>query len=85
MNIDALLYTNNSTWALVRSSSIYKGQLILNGGLVAVDTGVLVPGSGGGAGLQLNYDARQRNKLNIADTSGPATVRRSLWIVVSHY
>ncbi len=66
--IDALLYTNNATFLLARKSSVYGGQVVLNGGLVGSDMGILVPGNGG-VGLQLNYDERQDGSLVLRDTS----------------
>jgi hypothetical protein len=79
MEVDGLLYTNNSAWTLVRDTSIYKGKLTLNGAMVAADTGVLVIQSSG-TGLQLNYDKRQADKLHLHDTTGPVTMTRALWL-----
>ncbi len=79
MEIDAFLYTNNSAWALVRSTSAYAGQMLLNGAVVAADTGILVPGNGG-VGLQLNFDGRPGANLPIRDTSGASTLRAGLWL-----
>jgi len=81
--IDGLLYTNNSTYALVRGTGVYKGKLQVNGSLVAADTGILAPGSSGSIGLRLNYDARLANKLNIKETTAVATMSGALWLPVS--
>ena len=35
-----------------------QGQMLLNGGIVASDVGLLIPGNGANGGLQLNYDRR---------------------------
>jgi hypothetical protein len=83
MEVDALLYSNNSAWTLVRDTSIYKGKLTLNGGLVAADTGVLVIQSSG-TGLQLNYDARQKTKLHLTESNGSVQMVRTLWLVASN-
>ncbi len=82
LEIDSLLYTNNSTFALVRNDSVYGGQMVLNGCLVAADTGILVPGNAT-LGLQLNYDARLASKLNLTDITGPTTMTRSLLLPVT--
>ncbi len=78
MEIDALLYTNNSAWTIARGESDYEGKLILNGALVAADTGVLVPGDGVD-GLQLNFDSRVTEQLHVRDPSSPAVLSRSVW------
>ncbi len=89
MMIDALLYTNNAIFSLVHRDTNMKGQMMVNGSLVAADLGMLVPGStSGGAnesplsgyaiGLQLNYDPRVKKLLNV---SNPLKVelKRTLW------
>ncbi|MCP4633417.1 MAG: hypothetical protein GY855_10870 [candidate division Zixibacteria bacterium] len=70
--IDGLLYTNNSIYALSRSNKKYGsktyGSMLLNGGMIAADMGVLTPSNGdGNVGLQLNYDERLRNYLDVYD------------------
>jgi hypothetical protein len=83
MEVDSLLYSNNSAWTLVRDTSVYKGKLTLNGSLVAADTGVLVIQSSG-TGLQVNYDSRLTDKLRLRQTEGPITMVRSLWLPMAH-
>jgi len=62
--VDALLYTDSAVFTLARNKSKLEGQLTINGAMVARDCGVLVGGH-----LELNYDARIRNLLQIYDTT----------------
>lgn len=73
--VDALLYTNNSIFTLVRKASKTNGQMLVNGAMVAADIGVLV-----GNGLQLNYDQRLGGYLKIEDTSKIQMIRE-MWTV----
>jgi len=66
--IDAFLYTSNSIMLLTRKSSAYAGQALVNGGLVAADLGVLVPGNGG-VGMQLNYDNRHTDVIRLREST----------------
>ena len=50
MKIDALLYTDNGIFTLIAKESVYDGAVVLNGGMVGRDMGVLV-----GNGLEINY------------------------------
>lgn len=61
-NVDGLLYTNNSIFAMARTSSNTLGDLTINGSLVASDIGVLA-----GNSLNLNYDARLKSFMKIND------------------
>lgn len=74
LQIDGLLYTNNATYLVARAGGSYGGQVIMNGGLIGADMGILVPGNGG-VGLQLNYDTRQNGVLKIKDTGKVALSR----------
>jgi len=73
--IDGLLYTNNSIFALARSMSKHNsrtlGQILLRGGLIAADLGILSPGEKNTTirGFTLHYDQRVRNFLNIQDVA----------------
>jgi hypothetical protein len=78
--IDALLYSNNSAFTCADKDSIYQGHLTLNGGLIAADTGVRVTPKTGNVGLQLNYDARQVDKLHLREVGGAITMTRALWL-----
>ena len=92
LKIDGLLYTNNAIFSLVSRFSRMKGQLILNGSLVAADIGMLVPGyidrnnnspnhspiSDYATGLQLNYDQRVRKLLNVRNPF-QVQLKRTLW------
>ncbi len=62
--IDALLYTDSSVFTLARGASKTAGNMIINGALVARDTGVLAGGT-----LEINYDCRVQELLNIRDTT----------------
>jgi hypothetical protein len=78
MQVDALLYTNNAAFAMLRNMSRYKGHLVLNGGLVAADTGVLLPG-----GLDVNFDPRPAEFVDLFDLTKPVEMRRTVWRRVS--
>ncbi|MEW6051830.1 MAG: PilX N-terminal domain-containing pilus assembly protein [Candidatus Zixiibacteriota bacterium] len=71
--IDGQMYTNNSIFALTRSTSKNGGKMIVNGAMVAADVGVLVPNS-----LKLNYDQRLKTFLKIKDDSKVA-MDQSAW------
>ncbi len=62
--IDGLMYTNNSIFALSRKASNTTGKMIVNGSIVAADIGMLV-----GNGLNLNYDQRLKNFMKLQDDS----------------
>jgi hypothetical protein len=70
--IDGLLYTDSSIFTLVRSASKTNGNMVVNGALVARETGILTPG-----GLELNYDKRVTDFLDIKDSTD-VTFRRLL-------
>ncbi|MEX1025174.1 MAG: hypothetical protein WD226_08870 [Planctomycetota bacterium] len=92
MKIDGLLYTNNGIFTLVARDSPMFGRMVLNGGIVAADLGMLVPGkydptnalsnqsalSDYAVGLQLNYDKRLKELLTIANPL-QVQLRRTLW------
>lgn len=93
MEIDSLLYTNNAIFGIVHRGDRMRGQLQINGALVAPDLGVLAPGrkntSGQGTeanppnspykvGLRLNYDKRVKNMLNVSNP-GQVIIKRTLW------
>lgn len=73
---DGLLYSNNSIFAITRSSGRHKsnarGRMVLRGGVVSADLGVLVPGpdfSAPRTAFQLYYDKRVANFLRVEDTT----------------
>jgi Tfp pilus assembly protein PilX len=66
MEIDGLVYTNNAIFSIARRTDTSGGEMLVNGGLVAADTGILAPG-GGGTGLVLNYDVRTRKYIAVED------------------
>jgi hypothetical protein len=74
MKIDALLYTNAAAFTMLRNQSKYQGRLIQNGGLVAADTGVLLPN-----GFELNFDPRPSEFVNLWDMTKPIEMRRTVW------
>ena len=61
--VDAFLYTNNGIMMMARKSSAYGGQVLMNGGLVGADLGILVAG-----GLRLNYDARHDGAIQLRES-----------------
>jgi len=48
--------------------------------LIAADTGVRVTPASGNIGLQLNYDARQCDKLHLREVGGAIAMTRALWL-----
>ncbi|MAB79082.1 MAG: hypothetical protein CMJ89_06980 [Planctomycetes bacterium] len=91
--IDGLLYTNNAIFGIVNRNTKMEGRMLVNGGLVAADIGLLVPGRSGTAGdaahevspdsgyafgLQLNYDGRTREMLRIVNPL-QVQLKRTLW------
>lgn len=93
MAVDGLLYTNNAIFGIVHRNDRMRGQLRLNGALVCADLGVLTPGryypAGQGTssnppgspykiGLQLNYDRRIKDMLNVTNTN-QVVIKRTLW------
>jgi hypothetical protein len=92
MGIDGLLYTNNSIFSIVNRYTPMLGQMIVNGALVAADLGMLAPGvydpwglfpnrsplSNYAIGLQLNYDERVKQMLNVKNPL-QVQLKRTLW------
>ncbi|MFT5689586.1 MAG: hypothetical protein ACI8PQ_002432 [Planctomycetota bacterium] len=92
LSIDGLVYTNNSIFSIVNRSSSMFGRTVVNGALVAADIGLLAPGfrdpnnyggnqspqSSFAVGLQLNYDKRVKNLLNVVNDS-QVSISRTLW------
>lgn len=91
--LDGLFYTNNAIFSLTHRNSRMYGRMRLNGALVAADLGVMAPGlynSGGSGsdvnvpnspwavGLQLNYDKRVKNMLNVSNPN-QVQIKRTLW------
>jgi hypothetical protein len=68
--IDALVYTDNAVFTLARSASKTGGNMVINGALVARDTGILA-----GTGLEINYDARVKALLNVKDSTEVTLVK----------
>ncbi len=80
MKVDALLYTNNAAFAMMRNLSKYQGRLLLNGGLIAADTGVLLPN-----GFNLNFDPRPSKFVNLWDLTKPIEMHRAVWRKLNSY
>jgi hypothetical protein len=93
LTVDGLLYTNNAIFSLVsRYDGPYAGQMTINGSLIAADIGMLAPGiydpwgvapnpsplSNYAVGLQLNYDKRLKNMLNVKNPL-QVQLKRTLW------
>jgi len=93
LKIDALLYTNNAIFGIVNRYTWMLGRMVVNGALVAADMGLLVPsyyfpqGMGSSwnlpsspfmVGLQLNYDRRVKNLLNVVNPN-QVEMKRTLW------
>ena len=81
MLLDAFLYTSNSVMLSSLSNSVYQGQAVVNGGMVAADVGVFLPGPGDGStGLQLNYDDRHQDVMKLNNGGGKIELRRGVRI-----
>ena len=92
IKIDGLLYTNNSIFTIVNRDEKALGRMEVNGAIVAADLGALVPGikdpsgylpnhsplSPYAIGLQLNYDKRVKDMLNVANPF-QVQLKRTLW------
>jgi len=63
---DGLLYSNNAIFSIAKSNgrhgSNMHGKMVLKGGIVAPDLGMLIPG-----GLELLYDERVKDLYNLQD------------------
>ena len=86
--IDSLLYSSNAVFALARASSATQGSVIINGAVVAADTGFLASGKdvnngtrrdAMNPGLRLHYDKRLQSLLK---NQGEAALTRSDYILV---
>ncbi|NUM54385.1 MAG: hypothetical protein HUU46_12125 [Candidatus Hydrogenedentes bacterium] len=89
---DGLLYSNNSIFAITRSSGRHnsntRGRMVIRGGVVSADLGVLVPGpdfSAPRTALQLYYDKRVANFLRVEDTTRVAFRRLTYRPVTGEY
>ncbi|MEM9800892.1 MAG: hypothetical protein AAGA20_11245 [Planctomycetota bacterium] len=73
LEIDATLYSANSILGTVpdRESPFTNGELLVNGGIVAADVGILAPN-----GTTVNYDVRGARALSIQADSGLVIQRR---------
>ncbi|HIB53287.1 MAG TPA: hypothetical protein EYO39_00435 [Nitrospirales bacterium] len=81
--LDGLLYTNNAIFAEVHSKEFHNsdtnGEMIIRGGIVAADLGMLIPGkdlASSRAALTMLYDPRVSNFMSIEDTSAVVLTRR---------
>jgi len=86
--MDSLLYSSNAVFALARSSSATQGSVIINGAVVAADTGLLASGrdvtngtnrNNMNPGLRLHYDKRLQSLLK---NQNEAALTRSDYILV---
>ncbi|MEM7164130.1 MAG: hypothetical protein AAF581_01625 [Planctomycetota bacterium] len=75
MNIDAVLYTNNGIFALASKQGKYAGKMVVNGAVVARDTGMLATRS-----LNINYDERTAKKFGIIDYTEVRLFRKGMRI-----
>jgi len=92
VTLDGLFYTNNAIFSIVNRNSSMFGRMLVNGALVAADIGMLVPGiydpynvfgnqsplSDYAIGLQLNYDKRVKEMLNVKNPL-QVQLKRTLW------
>ena len=80
LQIDGLLYSSNAVFALAHGASKIQGSTVVNGAVIAADTGILSSGadSSNGSnwmtagqinpGLRLHYDPRLRGLLQLDST-----------------
>jgi len=75
IEIDATVYSNNSIFGVIpdHKEPTLDGTLVVNGGLVAADIGLLAPN-----GTQLNFDERGKELLDLNDDSR-LQITRLLW------
>lgn len=73
LEIDATLYSANSILGTIPTTKSPKtnGELLVNGGIVAADVGILAPN-----GTQVNYDGRGARSLSITSDNGLVISRR---------
>lgn len=73
LEIDATIYSANSILGAVtpRGNSDLNGELLVNGGIVAADVGLLAPG-----GTRINFDGRGARALAITSDKGLVVSRR---------
>lgn len=77
MQVDSMLYTNSGIFAMASSKTRYGGQMVINGGLVARDMGILVP-----KGLEVNYDERVARFFGVTDLGDIRLVRTGTQVQV---
>lgn len=76
MSVDAFLYTNNAIFALASKQGRYAGRMVVNGAVVARDTGMLATRS-----LEVNYDERVAQNFGIVDYTDVQLFRKGMRIV----
>lgn len=62
LEIDGLVYTNNAIFCMAKTNDTTRGKLVVNGSLIAADTGILAAGQ-----FNLNYDVNTKSYINVAD------------------
>lgn len=77
--VDGLIYSNNAIFGVVSKSGPMQGRMVVNGGIVAPDIGLLVPGDGKTVGLNLHYDGRAKATIQLPSDEG-IILRRKLWV-----
>ncbi len=71
LQLDGLMYSSNAMFSITHRESQIEGSSVVNGAIIAADTGILSPGSENNSknpdnpGLRLHYDSRLRNLLNL--------------------
>jgi hypothetical protein len=65
LQLDGILYSSNAIFAIAPASSAIAGSMIVNGSLIAADTGILVPGE---KGLDILYDPRLEDLLDFNES-----------------
>jgi hypothetical protein len=92
ITLDGLFYTNNAIFSIVNRAPPMFGRMEVNGSLIAADIGMLAPGiydpynvlgnqsplSKYAIGLQLNYDKRLKEMLNVKNPM-QVQLKRTLW------
>lgn len=81
LQVDGILYSSNAIFTLAPSKSAIQGQVKLHGSIIAADTGLLVPGNKCSrdakncTGLEIFYDSRLKNLLDIQDDKKLVQIR----------
>ena len=85
LQVDGILYSGNAIFMIAPETSQIQGSMVLNGSLIAADTGVLVPGYEQAfsrrGGLRIHYDERLKSLLGIKDSQAITLTRTGFRLI----